>query len=162
MILKTFWMSVWWLVHAIRNPSAHLPHILLRHHLQLLVLTSSTMKLVHFTNGKLFIFLVDIFFFKKGRRSEDISFKTISYFMDEANLIWSPYFRKHILFFFLATKYKMLHCTAIWFFKMLFKKLFSRSLSYGCISLTLPGQDQNDVVDMKKTHQWSNKQYPIK
>lgn len=66
MILKTFWMSVWWLVHAIRNTSAHLPHILLRHHLQLLVLTSSTMKLVHFTNGKLFIFLVDIFFLQKG------------------------------------------------------------------------------------------------
>lgn len=34
---------------------------------------------------------------------------------------------------------------------MLFKKLFSRSLSYGCIlvSLTLPGHDQNDVVSLK-------------
>lgn len=44
----------------------------------------------------------------------------------------------------------MLHCTAICFFKCFLKKLFSRSLSYGCISLTLPGHDQNDVVDMKK------------
>lgn len=151
MILKTFWMSVWWLVHAIRNPSAHLPHILLRHHLQLLVLTSSTMKLVHFTNGKLFIFLVDIFFFQKGTsiRGYFIQDNFVFYGRSKFDLI-TIFQESYLVFFFLATKYKMLHCTAICFFKCFLKKLFSRSLSYGCISLTLPGQDQNDVVDMKK------------
>lgn len=119
MILKTFWMSVWWLVHAIRNASAYLPHILLRHHLQLLVLTSSTMKLVHFTNGKLFIFLVDIFFLKR-----DVDQRIFRILWTKQ--IWSDHHISGSIssFFFLATKYKMLHRTAIFFFKCFFKNYF--------------------------------------
>lgn len=146
MILKTFWMSVWWLVHAIRNPSAHLPHILLRHHLQLLVLTSSTMKLVHFTNGKLFIFLVDIFFLKR-----DVDQRIFRILWTKQ--IWSDHhISGSISSFFFSNEIQNAASHSYLFFKMLFKKLFSRSLSYGCIlvSLTLPGHDQNDVVDMKK------------
>lgn len=123
MILKTFWMSVWWLVHAIRNPSAHLPHILLRHHLQLLVLTSSTMKLVHFTNGKLFIFLVDIFFSK--RDVDQRIFHSRQFRILWTKQIWSDHhISGSISSFFLATKKKMLHCTAICFFKCFFKNYF--------------------------------------
>lgn len=124
MILKTFWMSVWWLVHAIRNPSAHLPHILLRHHLQLLVLTSSTMKLVHFTNGKLFYFPGWYFFFQKGTsiRGYFIQDNFVFYGRSKFDLI--TIFQEAYLVFFLATKYKMLHRTAIFFFKCFLKNYF--------------------------------------
>lgn len=125
MILKTFWMSVWWLVHAIRNPSAHLPHILLRHHLQLLVLTSSTMKLVHFTNGKLFIFLVDIFFFQKGTsiRGYFIQDNFVFYGRSKFDLI-TIFQEAYLVFFFFSNEKKCCIAQLSVFLNAFFKNYF--------------------------------------
>lgn len=158
MILKTFWMSVWWLVHAIRNPSAHLPHILLRHHLQLLVLTSSTMKLVHFTNGKLFIFLVDIFF-KKGT---SIRGYFVFYGRSKFDLI-TIFQEAYLVFFFFSNEIQnaVLH-SYLFFLNAFFKIIFPFFILWLYIFNVAWTRSKWRSWYEKKTHQWSNKQYPIK